>query len=149
MEDRTLLDIAIDRMTSDLRCLISEEFAKLKSELSELQLKSATVNPETSVAVSSESQREASKLRADLLNNRMTSEGNLLIDVDALATLLNISRRTLSRLVAEQSIPAPIRFGTLNRWNLKDIITWVDSGCQRIGSPWSSGRRQRRPSRGK
>jgi len=149
MEDRTLLDIAIDRMTSDLRCLISEEFAKLKSELSELQLKSANFNPETSVAVSSESQREASRLRADLLSNRMTSEGNLLIDIEALAILLNISRRTVSKLVSEQSIPAPIRFGKLNRWNLKDIITWVDSGCQRVGSSWPSGRRQRRPSRGK
>jgi len=148
VEDQAILDAAIDRITSDLRRLISEEFAKLKSELSELKINSAAVNPDTCVAVSSESQREASKLRHDLLSNRMTSEGSLLIDIEALAILLNVSRRTVSKLVSEQSIPAPIRFGKLNRWNLKDIISWVDTGCHRVGSSWSSGRRQRRPSRG-
>lgn len=53
-----------------------------------------------------------------------------LVNGDTLAQYLGISPRSIRRLVAEGKIPAPLRFSGSPRWNLKEIESWVWSGCR-------------------
>jgi len=61
-----------------------------------------------------------------------------LVNADGLASFLQISPRSIRRLVSEGKIPAPLRFSGSPRWNLKAIESWVWGGCK--PSPKKSGR---------
>ena len=53
----------------------------------------------------------------------------ILVDADALAEMLGISRRHLKRLEASGRLPAPIRLGRAVRWNLTEVREWAAAGC--------------------
>ncbi|MBN8625036.1 MAG: helix-turn-helix domain-containing protein [Planctomycetes bacterium] len=53
----------------------------------------------------------------------------LLIQADELATLLNVSERTLWRLLSAGKIPEPVRLGRSTRWRLDQVRQWINDGC--------------------
>jgi predicted DNA-binding transcriptional regulator AlpA len=59
-----------------------------------------------------------------------TRRGLLLIDANEVARRLDLSERTVWRLVAAGKLPNPISIGDKSkRWRAKDIRSWVAAGC--------------------
>jgi excisionase family DNA binding protein len=57
------------------------------------------------------------------------SAESLLIGAECLANLLQLSTRTLWRLVHAGKIPAPLRIGRSVRWKRSEIEQWIEAGC--------------------
>ncbi len=53
----------------------------------------------------------------------------LLVDIHALAGLLDRSVASLERDQAAGRLPAPVRIGGSKRWRRADIEAWVAAGC--------------------
>ena len=60
-----------------------------------------------------------------------------LLDVRAVAVLLDCSPRHVYRLADAGRMPAPLRVGALVRWRRSDIEDWIAAGCptKRRGTP--------------
>jgi excisionase family DNA binding protein len=52
-----------------------------------------------------------------------------LIDVKAVAALLNCSERHVWRLADRCAMPAAVRLGALVRWDRAAILAWIAAGC--------------------
>jgi excisionase family DNA binding protein len=52
-----------------------------------------------------------------------------LIDVRAVAALLDCSTRHVYRLADADRMPAPVRIGALVRWRRAEIEEWIAAGC--------------------
>lgn len=52
-----------------------------------------------------------------------------LLTADQLANLLQISERTLRRLISSGKIMSPTRIGRQLRWPLGEITKWIEQGC--------------------
>jgi predicted DNA-binding transcriptional regulator AlpA len=63
-------------------------------------------------------------MRANISNER---NPHRMINVRELATILDISTRSVWRLAARGELPQPIRFGRNVRWRFGDIESWIDS----------------------
>lgn len=57
------------------------------------------------------------------------AERPLLIDIHALAALLDRSVASLERDLAAGRLPAPVRLGSSRKWRLAEIEEWVSAGC--------------------
>lgn len=55
-----------------------------------------------------------------------------LIDVRAVASMLDCSTRHVYRLADAGQMPAPLRLGALVRWSRAALQTWVASGCKSV-----------------
>lgn len=86
----------------------------------------------------------AADLRQAILLGKVPEDAGLLVDSDMIASLLSVSKRTVSRLSAEGAIPKAVRLGTLVRWRLTEILEWVDEGCQAHWSQLPSGKKKTR-----
>jgi len=53
----------------------------------------------------------------------------ILLDVKAVATILNCSERHVYRLTDMGKMPAPVRLGALVRWDKSALEKWVANGC--------------------
>ena len=64
------------------------------------------------------------------IKNNISEGGfSILIGVDALAELLNVSPSTVRRLVDSGKMPQPIRLGKAVRWQRVEIENWIREGC--------------------
>ena len=54
---------------------------------------------------------------------------SVLLDVRAVAALLDCSRRHIYRLADAGRMPAPVRIGALVRWRRSDLDAWLAAGC--------------------
>ena len=52
-----------------------------------------------------------------------------LIDVKAVAALLNCSTRHVTRLEEDKRMPSAIKLGRLCRWQREVILAWIAVGC--------------------
>jgi excisionase family DNA binding protein len=52
-----------------------------------------------------------------------------LLDVKAVAQLLNCSPRHVYRLSDGGRMPPPVRLGALVRWRRADLDRWLEAGC--------------------
>jgi excisionase family DNA binding protein len=52
-----------------------------------------------------------------------------LLDVRAVAALLDCSTRHVQRLSDADRMPAPVHIGALVRWRRSEIEEWIASGC--------------------
>ena len=52
-----------------------------------------------------------------------------LLDVQAVADLLDCSPRHIYRLTYTGQMPAPVKLGTLARWPQRAIEEWILNGC--------------------
>ena len=64
----------------------------------------------------------------------MERELKVLLTADELAELLQISPRSIWRLLSKGELLPPIRFGGTTRWRVQDVEEWIELGC-----PASSG----------
>lgn len=60
----------------------------------------------------------------------------LLISVETLAEMLDISPRSVWRRLSSREMIEPIRIGSSVRWRLRDVEEWVDAGCPTPASDW-------------
>lgn len=52
-----------------------------------------------------------------------------LINAEELAKLMDVSERTLWRLLSGGKVPKPVRIGRSTRWRLAEVTEWIDRGC--------------------
>lgn len=52
-----------------------------------------------------------------------------LLSIEDVAALLRCSPRHVRRLNKAQRMPPPIRLGSLVRWQLDALQTWITNGC--------------------
>ena len=52
-----------------------------------------------------------------------------LLSAEKVASLLDISVRTLWRLRSAGQLPEPVRLGGSIRWNANELRDWVEAGC--------------------
>src|SRR5262249_26216410 len=58
-----------------------------------------------------------------------------LLDVRAVAALLDCSPRHVYRLSDSGRLPAPVRLGALVRWRRADLDRWLADGCRPVRQP--------------
>jgi len=56
---------------------------------------------------------------------------NQMLSVRQVAALLQVSTRTVWRLLSAGTLPSPVRLGGCVRWRVDDIAGWIDAGCPR------------------
>ena len=54
-----------------------------------------------------------------------------LLDVQAVARLLDCSPRHVYRLSDSGDMPRPVKLGALVRWSRQSIQEWIQAGCPR------------------
>ena len=52
-----------------------------------------------------------------------------LLDIQAVAGLLQCSPRHVYRLKDTGAMPEPMKLGSLVRWNRQEILEWINQGC--------------------
>jgi predicted DNA-binding transcriptional regulator AlpA len=57
-----------------------------------------------------------------------------MVNVLYIAEQAQVSTRTVARRVKDGLIPAPVKFGGLNRWPRTQIDGWIAAGCPAVGS---------------
>lgn len=58
----------------------------------------------------------------------------VLMDVRAVAHLLDCSPRHVYRLADAGKMPRPRHIGALVRWSRSEILNWIDDGCPTVRS---------------
>lgn len=56
----------------------------------------------------------------------MTSPTDPLLDINAVAKMLNVSIRTVYTLVSKGEFPTPVKVGAASRWDPDDVRKWID-----------------------
>ena len=110
-----LLDDAIDRVIE--RSKVDKENETERQQLPR------------GIVVSNAERTKAAELRDAYLSGKLPEDGSLLIGKKEVSELLNISARTLSRLVDEKAMPNPIRLGNKVQWRIREIVEWVEADC--------------------
>jgi excisionase family DNA binding protein len=65
------------------------------------------------------------------MSNTLTAPATAqLLDVQAVAALLDCSPRHVYRLADAGRMPAPVRLGALVRWRRQDLDAWLAAGCK-------------------
>jgi excisionase family DNA binding protein len=60
---------------------------------------------------------------------------SVLIDIETVAEMLQVSSRTVRRLTDAGRAPAPRKLGSLIRYSRADIESWVAGGCKPVRRP--------------
>lgn len=55
-----------------------------------------------------------------------------LLDVRAVAGLLDCSARHVYRLADAGRMPLPVKLGQLVRWRRAELLDWLDAGCPAV-----------------
>jgi excisionase family DNA binding protein len=66
--------------------------------------------------------------------------GRKLGDVKIVAEKLDCSPRHVYRLADAGKMPAPIKLGSLVRWDLEEIDRWISAGCPAVRNVKGAGR---------
>ncbi len=53
----------------------------------------------------------------------------MLLNAEELARLMQISERTLWRLLSAGKVPQPVRIGRNTRWRAAEVREWIERGC--------------------
>jgi excisionase family DNA binding protein len=62
-------------------------------------------------------------------NTQTLTELARMLDVGAVALMLDVSSRHVYRLADSGKMPRPVKLGGAVRWDRRTIETWIDSGC--------------------
>jgi excisionase family DNA binding protein len=63
------------------------------------------------------------------MHTEQATEPPLLVTSEEVARLMQISERTLWRLLSAGKVPEPVRIGRSTRWRLNDVRRWIEEGC--------------------
>ena len=66
--------------------------------------------------------------------NQPDASDSALLSVRQVAAMLDCSTRHVSRLSEAGRLPAPVRIGSLVRWNRSSLLHWMNSGCGPVGN---------------
>lgn len=66
-------------------------------------------------------------------NSSHQSTESPLICADELARMLQVSTRTLWRLLSSGQLIQPIKLGGSTRWRLEEVRRWIERGCPAPG----------------
>ena len=58
-----------------------------------------------------------------------SDDSPLLLTIEEVAELINLSVRTIHRLVSAKEMPLPIRVRGCKRFRRNEIVAWVAAGC--------------------
>jgi excisionase family DNA binding protein len=58
-----------------------------------------------------------------------TNSVPVLINAEELARIMDVSERTLWRLLSGGKLPRPVRIGRNTRWRLAEVMEWIERGC--------------------
>jgi excisionase family DNA binding protein len=61
-------------------------------------------------------------------------ESPLLVPVRTVAKLLQVSPRTVWRLLSAGKLIAPRRIGNIVRWQVEELKAWIAGGCPEPGA---------------
>ena len=64
----------------------------------------------------------------------------VLMDVGELSRMLDVSTRTLWRLLSAGQLVEPIKLGGSTRWRRSDVESWIEAGCPAPSSDNKKGR---------
>lgn len=53
----------------------------------------------------------------------------VLLTAGQVASMIQVSQRTLWRMLSANRLPAPIRIGGVVRWRVGEIHQWIAQGC--------------------
>jgi len=124
--DPKSLEILIDAITVQFGEVAERVVARQMSQLQQCENWAAT----TGVSVPQHERVKAIELRSALLLGKLPENAGLLIDTRTAAHLLNVSSRTLCRLLDIKAIPEPVRLGgRLIRWRVAELLEWIEAGC--------------------
>ena len=59
----------------------------------------------------------------------MKTQEPLLISAEQFAEMMQISTRTLWRLLSSGKLIEPVHIGGSTRWRLEQVRKWIDEGC--------------------
>jgi len=62
-----------------------------------------------------------------------------LVDVEHAAEMLGCSSRHVYRLADAGKMPAPVRLGSLVRWNRSTLEDWIAAGCPPVRTVTAKG----------
>jgi excisionase family DNA binding protein len=62
-------------------------------------------------------------------DSRAAAEEVRLIAADELASMLDVSTRTVWRLLSTGRLVQPVRIGGSVRWRLDEVRDWIKNGC--------------------
>jgi len=62
-----------------------------------------------------------------------------LLDVRAVAAMLDCSTRHVYRLADAGKMPAPLKIGSLCRWSKSTVEKWIECGCKPVRSIKQAG----------
>lgn len=79
---------------------------------------------------------KATDLRMQILLGKIPEDAGLLIDSKTFARLLNVSYRTLYRLIDLKAVPQPVHLGRIIRWRIDEVLEWIEADCPRQNN-WS------------
>jgi excisionase family DNA binding protein len=131
----------LGKLAAAIRTTASEEPVPVPA-----RSKPPVITPE-GVDLHDEERAKVADLRTALLLGKVPENAGILIDSKTTAKLLNVSHRTLYRLLDEGAMPGPVKIGgNMKRWRLAEILEWVDSDCppQKFWSyPTESGKRKK------
>jgi predicted DNA-binding transcriptional regulator AlpA len=65
------------------------------------------------------------------MNSTKTVEP-LLVDLSTLASMLDVSSKTVRRLLATNQLPTPLRLGRSLRWSVDILKKWIADGCPEL-----------------
>ncbi len=68
------------------------------------------------------------------------AEGPLLLSAKRVAEMLQVSTRTLWRLLSDGRLIDPVRIGRSVRWRKDELLRWIAAGCP-PRSKWQEGER--------
>jgi excisionase family DNA binding protein len=63
------------------------------------------------------------------VESRTAAEDVRLIAADELASMLDVSTRTVWRLLSTGRLVQPVRIGGSVRWRLDEVRDWIKNGC--------------------
>ena len=61
-----------------------------------------------------------------------------LVDVRAVAAMLDASTRHVYRLADAGLMPGPMKLGALVRWRRRQVLDWINAGCPAVAEQHKS-----------
>lgn len=139
--DNPAVGAIAERLSQAVEKAVEAELGKLATAVQKTVGQEAGSRPRRSnppiitpegVELPDEERAKAADLRTALLLGKIPEDSGILIDSKTTAKLLNISHRTLYRLLSEGAMPEPVKVGgNMKRWRVAEILEWVDSDCPR------------------
>lgn len=73
-------------------------------------------------------------MRKTMKGSKAAISAPALLSADQVAALLQVSTRTVWRLLSSGELIQPVRMRGSTRWRRAELEAWIESGCPRVES---------------